>query len=219
MTRKFFIAPAGSNVSYIEGIFGGDKITPNLSYHTVPSQGNHTANMMHSPIDEHCIKIVFKKFKELIVLNWHYKLRLYIDDTYRYGNYGKDWEKIQKEAWKNFGLHWETRSVLRWMYSINADNTISEQIPAPGSNFDGCSLYEGYIQSKNEFARFGIAYKKEQYDQWKESQHLILSSWEKMNTPDAVETFAYDFEKGVYLGLHGIRNNLTEDQTWDLYIK
>ena len=40
-----------------------------------------------------------------------------------------------------------------------------------------------------------------------------------MDKPNFVNEFKYDFEKGVYIGLQGIQNKITEDQAWESYIK
>ena len=36
-----------------------------------------------------------------------------------------------------------------------------------------------------------------------------------MDLLNFVNNFEHDFEKGVYIGLQGIRNKMTEDETWE----
>jgi hypothetical protein len=217
---QFFIAPAGSNVSYIQGIFAEQEITPALAYHHLKGTGNHTANLRHTPIDDQCTKIYFEKFLEIIILNWHYKLRINVDpDDHRYTQYGPDWEVSQKEAWKKFGNKWEIRAVVRWLYSIYNDVIYREKISPPGNNFNGCCLYEGFESAEKEFAKFGVNYTQKQFQAWQDSQKIILSVWKNMYKPNFVDNFKYDFEKGVYIGLHGIQNKITEEQAWESYIK
>jgi hypothetical protein len=36
-----------------------------------------------------------------------------------------------------------------------------------------------------------------------------------MDLPNFVNNFEHDFEKGVYIGLEGIRNKMTEDEAWE----
>ena len=221
--NPFIIAPAGSNMSYIEGVLRGLKITPGifagLSYHHL-GVINRTSNLKYEPIDNQCIKIYFDKFLEIIILNWHYKIRKFMDPNDReHLNFGPDWELSQKEAWKSYGDDWEIRAVLRWLYSIYNDVLYCERIKPPGKNFDGCCLYIGYEESKQEFANFGVNYTQEQYQEWKDSQKSIISVWKNMDKPNFVNEFKYDFEKGVYIGLQGIQNKITEDQAWESYIK
>ena len=71
------------------------------------------------------------------------------------------------------------------------------------------------ITFKNEFAAFDVDYTKEQYKRWKDSQKNIIEVWNNMNLPNSVNIFEHDFEKGVYIGLEGIRNKITEDQAWE----
>ena len=213
------IAPSGSNVTYIEGVLRGVGLTAGLAYHSI-GVGNHTANLDHTPITARCIKIYFDKFYELIILNWHYKVRLFVDrNDKRYTHYGPEWEQQQKEAWKAYGDKWEIRAVLRWLYSVYNDPSYVEKIKTPGRNFNGCCLYEGYEESKREFANFGVNYTKEQYDRWRDSQKNIISVWKNMDKPNFVDEFEYDFAKGIYIGLQGIKNQMTEDQAWEHYIK
>ncbi len=221
--NPFIIAPAGSNMSYIEGVLRGIKITPGLfaglSYHHL-GVINRTSDLNYTPINDQCIKIYFNKFLELIILNWHYKLRVFVDPSDReHLVFGPEWEQQQKEAWKYYGNDWEIRAVLRWLYSIYQDPSYGEKIKAPGRNFDGCCLYEGYEESKREFAKFGVDYTQQQYESWRESQKKIISVWKDMDKPDFVNGFKYDFEKGVYIGLKGMKSNMTEEQAWEQYIK
>ncbi len=213
------IGPAGSNMSYIEAVLRGVDITPGrfagLSYHHL-GMVNRTSDLSHKPINDQCIKIYFKKFREIIILNWHYKLRLFVDQDDRpHLQYGPEWEVSQKDAWKYYGDKWEIRAVIRWLYSIYNDATYGEKLQPPGKNFDGCALYEGFEKIKNEFAAFDVDYTKEQYERWKDSQKNIIEVWNNMNLPNSVNIFEHDFEKGVYIGLEGIRNKITEDQAWE----
>ena len=129
--------------------------------------------------------------------------------------YGPEWELSQKDAWKYYGDKWEIRAVIRWLYSIYNDDTYGEKLQPPGKNFNGCALYEGYEKIKNEFAAFDVDYTKEQYQSWKDSQKNIIEVWKKMDLPNFVSNFEHDFEKGVYIGLEGIRNKMTEDEAWE----
>ena len=213
------IGPAGSNMSYIEAVLRGVDITPGrfagLSYHHL-GMVNRTSDLSHKPINDQCIKIYFQKFREIIILNWHYKLRLFVDQDDRpHLQYGPEWELSQKDAWKYYGDKWEIRAVIRWLYSIYNDDTYGEKLQPPGKNFNGCALYEGYEKIKNEFAAFDVDYTKEQYQSWKDSQKNIIEVWKKMDLPNFVNNFKHDFEKGVYIGLEGIRNKMTEDEAWE----
>ena len=213
------IGPAGSNMSYIEAVLRGVDITPGrfagLSYHHL-GMANRTSDLSHKPINDQCIKIYFQKFREIIILNWHYKLRLFVDQDDRpHLQYGPEWELSQKDAWKYYGDKWEIRAVIRWLYSIYNDDTYGKKLQPPGKNFDGCALYEGYEKIKNEFAAFDVDYTKEQYQSWKDSQKNIIEVWNKMDLPNFVNNFEHDFEKGVYIGLEGIRNKMTEDEAWE----
>ena len=217
--NPFIIAPAGSNMSYIEGVLRGIKITPGrfagLSYHHL-GVVNRTSDLNHKPINDQCIKVYFEKFRELLILNWHYKLRLFVDpDDRHHLQFGPEWELSQKEDWKYYGDKWEIRAVVRWLYTIYNDSKFGEKIKPPGRNFNGCALYEGFEQIKNEFANFDVDYTNEQYQHWKDSQKNIMEVWKNMDVPNFVNNFEYDFEKGVYIGLQGIRNKITEDEAWE----
>lgn len=221
--QPFIIGPAGGNISYIQGVLQGLDITPGpfagLSYHHL-GVVNRTSDFAYEPIDEQCIKIYFNRFLELIVLNWHYKLRVFVDPSDRcHLRFGPEWEQQQKEAWKYYGDKWEIRAVLRWLYSIYNDPIYGKKIKSPGRNFNGCCLYQGFEESKREFADFGVNYTEKQYHDWKDGQKPIISVWKNMDKPDFVNEFKYDFEKGVYIGIQGIRNKMTEEQAWESYSK
>lgn len=226
---NLIVSPAGSNISYIRYILSkSEQIEGRLSYHD--NRHNEQGKISHSLEIEHprenMIKIYFEKFHEVIILNWHYKFRVYPTE-YMIGEktvkeYGDEWTATQKEHWKNFKNNWETRAVLHWFYKIYNDKNYQTKLPSPARNFNGASLYESYHSAKQEFGKFGIDYTEEKYMNWQKSQEVVLNSLKiirNIKKIEEIKKLMYDFEKGVALGLFGVMNNLSEENTWQEYIK
>ena len=228
-----FVAPAGSNISYIRYILSKtENIESRLTYHD--NRHNERGAILHcleikNP-KEDMIKIYFEKFHEVIILNWHFKFRVYPTDYMFEENgvkktvrtYGEEWAVSQKEIWKEFKNNWETRAILHWFYKIFYDKNYKLKLPPPAMNFNGASLYESYPSAKQEFAKFDIDYTEEKYINWQKSQEVILNSLKiikNIKKIEEIKKLMYDFEKGVALGLFGVMNNLSEENTWQEYIK
>ena len=142
----YYIAPAGSNVAYINLIL---EETENLAettvYHNIEQNESWTHDLNFSNITEHCIKIYFEKYFEAIILNWHYKHRILHGPQKKNWEYVVDWERSQKEHWKMYEDKWESRAVAHWYYKIYHDQSYRNMIPLPGKNFNGDSLYLSLI--------------------------------------------------------------------------
>jgi hypothetical protein len=224
----FFIAPAGSNISYIRFILSKYPLTQHiLSYHTIPNVDNLWTHDLDYPVNDKCIKIYFEKYIEIIILNWNFKFRITPADEINPSGksnqyYGKEWKKTQKHIWGIFKEKWDMRATLHWLYKIFNDKKYSVKIESPGKNFNGASLYEGYESAKEQFSEFRIEYSMKQYTDWKDSQQVIFNSWAKIkeckNITD-VDFLDFEFEKGIALGLIGITNNMSEDIIWKKYVK
>ena len=198
-----------------------------LSYHTIPKLNNFWTHNLDYPVNDKCVKIYFEKYMEIIILNWNFKFRITPADGIPFSDisdqyFGEEWEKTQKYNWSAYKEKWDMRATLHWLYKIFNDKKYSAKIKRPGKNFNGASLYEGYESAKEQFGEFDVEYSMEQYTDWKNSQQVILNSWSKIkeckNITD-VDFLDFEFEKGVALGLISISNNISEEDTWELYIK
>ena len=218
----FFIAPAGSNVAYIERIFKKEKNIPNgLAYHDLRFAGNWTHNLDYSKIDNQCIKIFFLNGYEIIVLNWFYKELEYPMSNLQ-KKVGLKWKYDQENIWKNYGDRWKVKAFCRWMYNIAYDKSYSNKISFPGNNFCGTVLYDSYDHVKDEFARFHIDYSRQSHDAWLRSQYMILRSLDtirNINTISQIHNLTEDIQKGISLALFGLKHHMCEDTVWNNYSK
>jgi len=217
----YFIAPAGSNVAYISLIFNQESYNYGLAYHSRDIRP-WTHDLNYKNIAENNIKIYFNDNLELIILNWFYKFIVKPDNTDWVLQYATEWTDSQKKVWSDFGEDWCIRAVLKWMYNIHADPNYKSKIVEPGKNFCGSVLYNGYDLTKEEFKKHHINYTKEEYQKWLNSQKPVIDSWKHIKDTtaiDKIKKLKYNFEKGVALGLYGLKNKLTEEVTWQHYIK
>lgn len=224
----FFIAPAGSNISYIKSILYKYPLMQSmLSYHTIPELEEFKTHDLDYPVNDKCVKIYFEKYMEIIILNWNFKFRITPADGFSnsgksWQSHGPEWEETQKYVWSMCKEKWDIRATLHWLYKIFNDKKYSVKIESPGKNFNGASLYEGYESAKEQFSKFGVEYSMKQYTDWKNSQQVIFNSWSKIkeckNITD-IDFLDFEFEKGVALGLIGISNNISEDIIWKKYVK
>lgn len=216
----FFIAPAGSNVAYIERIFKQEKNIPvGLAYHDLKFANSWTHDLDYSKIDNQCIKIFFTRNYEIIILNWFYKILKYPMSNIQ-KKFGQTWIDSQKNIWKNYGDKWKVRAFCRWMYNIANDKSYSSKIPPPGNNFCGTVLYDGYENVRDEFGRFNINYSYQSYDSWLTSQYVVLKSLDtvrNINAVSQIHNLTEDCQKGVSLALYGLKHQLSEDNVWDDY--
>ena len=216
-----FIAPAGSNVAYINLILNQEQYSDGLAYHSrdiLP----WTHDLKCENISENNVKIYFDNHFELIILNWFHKFIVQPDNVDWVLRYAKEWTDSQKKVWSDFGEDWCVRAVLKWMYNIDADPNFKSKIREPGKNFCGSALYNGYDVAKAEFKKHHINYTAEQHQKWVDSQRPVLDSWQNIENTTEIDKIAnlqYNFEKGVALGLYGLKNKLTEEVTWQNYSK
>jgi len=215
-------------VAYIDLIFHGKEFTDRLAYHSIErgqsslEHCNWTHELSLKDITKHHVKIYFDDSLELILLNWFYKFFVKPESEDWIHTVRNEWQKSQKKHWAIYGDHWNVRAVLRWMYNIDVDPNYKSKISFPGKNFCGNALYNGYDIVKEEFGKHDVDYTKEKYERWYESQESIIKSWKyvkNIHNIDEIKKLNYFFERGVALGLYGLKNKLTEEVAWKDYIK
>ena len=201
------VGPPGGNVDYIGNVLAHNK---KFKQFTPPSnlyeQFNHKNNQV--------IQVIADQQFSFLIINWFVNVDL--------ADY-EDWVHQQLEKFKSYFDTDEQRlcrAVLSWFYSLKNKKLRDNKDIANIKNkfmFD-CFYMNDYGIIRNEFAKYNIKYSKETFKKWQNTQKLVFENYKKIKknvmTPNNLNYF---WHKGIALGMHGEKNNLSEEETWEFF--
>lgn len=169
-------------------------------------------------LDVNVIQILIDQHRECMLINWQEKLRVNAMDEVD-SLLSKDWEQQQKQIWSKYTTFPIERAVMEWTYKLYDNNFVDvKQSKLCDHYFSFGSMYQGGEETVNEFAKFGVGYDKQQYQQWKQSQKLVFDSWQKIKSKqNNPKELTHDYQRGVAIALRGIQESLTPAQCWQQY--